>query len=92
MHIMIVELQATVSFLFHTTKTFMLIITEELKDLPMPPNNKNLEPMCNKDIIPIVQTITRRCFALTPKRRSLIFGLLLKFGHAIVDAIFVQKI
>jgi hypothetical protein len=29
---------------------------------------------------------------LTPKERSLVFGPFLKFGHAIVDAIFVQKI
>jgi hypothetical protein len=56
MQIMIVELQATVSFLFYTTKTFMPIISEELKDLPMPPNNENLELMHNKDIIPVVQT------------------------------------
>jgi hypothetical protein len=30
--------------------------------------------------------------SLTPKRRSLVFGPFLKFGQAIVDAIFVQKI
>jgi hypothetical protein len=32
------------------------------------------------------------CLDLTPKGRSPFFGPFLKFGHAIVDAIYVQKI
>jgi hypothetical protein len=52
---MIVELQATISSLFHTTKTFVPTfvptITEEVRDLPVPTNDENLKPMCKEDIV-----------------------------------------
>jgi hypothetical protein len=47
----IVELQATISFISHATETFVPTITKKLKNIPMPPNDKYLEPMRNEDIV-----------------------------------------
>jgi hypothetical protein len=51
MQSMFVELQATLSSLFHTTETFVHTIIEELRVLPILTNDENLEPMHDEDNI-----------------------------------------
>jgi hypothetical protein len=55
MQSMIVELQAAMSFLSHTTETFAPPISEEFGDLPMSPNDETWNQCGVKILFSIIQ-------------------------------------